>query len=208
MELIMRTLADPVSYRRLVYLVSALVLGPLWFIALVTVWSLSLGLAITPFVIPVAIVLAYMTRGFGAVEAELARSLLDIEARAPASARSEPGFWAWLRGLFGGGFWRAQAYLMLRWFAGFPVALIVVTVLATGLGMLFAPAWVPFVEGGAHLGFWRPHTFVQSLALVPAGVVLLPVGVLMAKPLAIPFEAIAAGLLNGEPAPTPRSRWT
>ncbi len=203
MELIMRTLADPVTYRRLVYLVSPLVLGPVWFIALVTVWSLCLGLAITPFVIPVVIALAYMTRGFAAVEAELARSLLDVEARAPVGGRSEPGFWAWLRGLFGVGFWRAQAYLMLRWFAGFPVALIVVTVLATGLGLLFAPAWVPFVDGGAHLGFWRPHTFLQSLALVPAGLVLLPLGLLMAKPLAIPFRAVAAGLLSGEPTPVP-----
>jgi len=203
MELIMRTLADPVTYRRLVYLVSALVLGPVWFTALVTVWSLCLGLAITPFVIPAVIVLAYMTRGFAAVEAELARSLLDVDARAPAGGASEPGFWRWLRGLFGGGFWQAQAYLMLRWVAGFPVALILATVLATGVGLLFAPAWMPFVHGGAHLGFWRPHTFVQSLAVVPAGLVVLPVGVLMAKPLAIPFGPIAAGLLNGEPAPVP-----
>ena len=203
MELITRTLADAATYRRLLYLASALVLGPVWFTALVTVWSLCLGLAITPFVIPVVIVLAYMTRGFAAVEAELARSLLDVEARAPAGGGSEPGFWAWLRGLFDGGFWRAQAYLMLRWFAGFPVALIVVTALATGVGLLFAPAWVPFVEGGAHLGFWRPHTFVQALALVPAGLVLLGAGVLIAKPLAIPFQPIAAGLLNGEPARAP-----
>ncbi len=67
MELIVRTLADPATYRRLVYLVSALVLGPVWFTALVTVWSLCIGLAITPFVIPVLIVLAFMTRGFAAV---------------------------------------------------------------------------------------------------------------------------------------------
>src|ERR671936_818485 len=98
MELIARTLADPATYRRLVYLISALALGPAWFIALVTVWSLCLGLAITPFVIPVLIVLAFMTRGFAAVEAELARSLLDVEAHAPAGGASRPGFWAWLRG--------------------------------------------------------------------------------------------------------------
>ena len=55
MELIVRTLADSATYRRLVYLVSALALGPVWFTALVTVWSLCLGLAITPFVIPVLI---------------------------------------------------------------------------------------------------------------------------------------------------------
>jgi len=203
MELIMPMLADAVTYRRLVYLVSALVLGPVWFIALVTVWSLCLGLAITPFVIPVLIVLAYMTRGFAAVEAELARSLLDVDARAPAGHRPEAGFWAWLRGLFAGEFWRAQAYLMLRWFAGFPIAVLVFSVLAAGVGFLFAPVWVPFVHGGAHLGFWRPHTWLQSLALVPAGAVLLPAGVLMARPLALPFGPIAADLLNGEPATAP-----
>src|SRR6516162_5209993 len=144
MKPIVRTLADPPTYRRLVYLVSALVLGPVWFTALVTAWSLALGLAITPFVIPVLLVLAFMTRGFAAVEAELARSLLDVDAQAPMqAARSQRGFWAWFRAQFRGDFWRAQAYLMLRWIAGFPVALIVVTVLGAGLSLLFAPLWVP-----------------------------------------------------------------
>ena len=203
MELILRTLADPATYRRLVYLLSALVLGPVWFTALVTVWSLCLGLAITPFVIPVLIVLAFMTRGFAAVEAELARSLLEVHAEAPVGGPARPGFWAWLRAQFGSGFWRAQAYLMVRWFVGFPVALIVVSVLATGLGLLFAPAWVPFAHGGAQLGLWRPHTFVQSLALVPLGMLILPIGVLIAKPLAVPFGPIASGLLRSTPSPRP-----
>jgi signal transduction histidine kinase len=61
---------------------------------------------------------------------------------------------------------------------------------------VFAPAWVPFVHGGAHLGFWRPHTFLQSLALVPAGLVLLPATILLASPLAAAFGPIAATLLG------------
>jgi signal transduction histidine kinase len=202
MELITRTLADPATYRRLLYVVSALVLGPIWFTALVTAWALCLGLIITPFVIPLLIVLAFMTRGFAAVEAELARSLLDVDAHTPAARGSRPGFWAWFRAQFGGGFWRAQAYLMTRWLAGFPIAVVAVAVLATAVGMLFAPAWVPFVDGGAQLGFWRPHTLVQSLAFVPVGALLLPAGVLMTRLLAIPFEPIAAGLLAAEPAPS------
>src|SRR6516165_2448524 len=107
MAVITRTLVDPATYRRLVYLLSALVLGPTWFVALVTAWSLGLGLIITPFVIPVALLLAFMTRGFAAVEAELARSLLDVEAHAPAGEPARPGFWAWFRAQFTGGFWRA-----------------------------------------------------------------------------------------------------
>ena len=200
MKLIVRTLADPETYRRLAYLLSGFVLGPVWFTALVTGWSLVLGLAITPFVIPVLLVLAFMTRWFAAFEAELARSLLEVDARAPVSLTpSRRGFWAWFRAQFGGGFWRAQAYLMLRWFAGFPAGLVVVTVLGAGLSLLFAPAWVPFVNGGAQLGLWHPHTFVQSLALVPLGILILPIGVLIAKPLAFPFRLIAAGLLTDEP---------
>src|ERR1700751_1527446 len=118
MKLIVRPLADPATYRRLAYLVSALVLGPVWFTVLLTMWSLCLGLAITPFVIPLLIVLPIITRGFAAVEAELARSLLDVDAEAAVGASpSRRGFWAWLRAQFGGGFWRSQAYLMLRWFA-------------------------------------------------------------------------------------------
>jgi signal transduction histidine kinase len=197
MGVIKRTLADPVTYRRLAYLLSALVLGPIWFVALVTIWSLAFGLAITPFVIPVLIVLAYMTRGLAALEAEIARALLDVPAYGPSGSHSRPGFWGWFRGLFSADFWRAQAYLMLRWFAGLPVGVLVITVIATGLGLLFAPAWVPFVEGGADFGIWRPQTFVQSLALVPAGVVLFPAGILMAYPIAVPFGQIATALLTG-----------
>ena len=205
MALIKENLSDAATYRRLVYLLLALALGPIWFVALVTVWSLSLGLVITPFVIPVLIVLAYMTRGFAAVEAELARSLLDVDARAPAARPARPGFWGWLRGQFDGGFWRAQAFLLIRWFAGFPVAVALLTALSVGAGLLFAPAWVPFVHGGAQLGFWKPHTVWQSLALVPAGLLLLPASVLIARPVAVPFEAIAAGLLRSRRPRAPRS---
>ncbi len=209
MALIKRNLSDAATYRRLVYLVLAVLLGPIWFTALVTVWALCVGLAITPFVIPVLIVLIFMTRGFAAVEAELARSLLDVDARTPVARPTHPGFWGWLRGQFDGGFWRAQAFLLIRWFAGFPVAVALLMALSIAVGLLFAPAWVPFVHGGAQLGLWRPHTVWQSLALVPAGVLLLPASLWIARPCAVPFEALAAALLrdDAEPAGAPASDW-
>jgi signal transduction histidine kinase len=196
MALIQQNLTDAATYRRLVYLLSAFALGPVWFAALVTLWSLCIGLAITPFVLVVLIVLAFMTRGFAVVEAELARSLLGVEAHAPAGWATRPGFWAWLRGQFRAGFWRAQAYLLFRWFVGFPVAVGVFILLATALSMLFAPAWVPFVHGGGQVAFWRVHTFAASLVFVPAGAILLPVAVLIARPVAIPFGAVATALLQ------------
>jgi signal transduction histidine kinase len=205
MALIRPTLADPATYRRLIYLLLGLPLGLAWFVALVTVWSLCLGLVVTPFVIPLLIALAAITRGFAAVEAEIARSLLSVDARAPTVTPTRRGFWAGFRAMFDGGFWRAQAFLLIRWFAGFPIAVLLLSLLATALGMIFAPLWVPFVHGGAHLGFWRPHTFLASLPLVPAGLVLLPATLLLVNPLAAMFRPIVSGLLNG---PTGLSRVT
>jgi signal transduction histidine kinase len=207
MELIVRMLLDPTTYRRLFYVLSALVLGPVWFTALITVWSLCFGLAVTPLVIPMVLVLAFMTRAFAAVEAELARSLLDVEAAAPVPQPSRPGFWGWFRGQFSGGFWEAQAYLMIRWVAGFPVAVASVTMLSVAGALLFAPLWVPFVHGGAQFGIWRPHTFFQSLVLVPVGALLLPLAVVVARPLAAPFRGIAAGLLKPEAERAPGADW-
>jgi signal transduction histidine kinase len=162
------------------------------------VWSLCLGLAVTPLVIVMLIAVAFITRGFAAVEAELARSLLDVDAQAPAGTRSRPGFWAWLRGQFSAGFWRAQAYLLVRWFIGFPVAIAALVLIVFSGSMLFAPLWVPFVHHGANIAFWHPHTFLQSLAFVPFGALLLPVAVVLTRPMAAPFRVIAASLLNGD----------
>jgi signal transduction histidine kinase len=198
MEVMVRTLVDPATYKRLAYLLTALVVGPVWFSALVALWSLCAGLIITPFVIPALIVLAYMTRGFAMLEAALARYLLDADANAQAAVPSRPGFWGWLRGQFSPSFWRAQAYLLIRWFVGFPIAVAVIAALGVSLGSLTAPLWVPFVHGGAQLGFWRPHTFVQSLVGVPLGLLLLPLSVLIAEALALPFGPVASSLLRSD----------
>jgi signal transduction histidine kinase len=195
MQAVLRTLTDRATYRRLIYLLLAFPLGLVWFVALVTVWSLCLGLAITPFVIPLLIGLALMTRGFAAVEAELARSLLEVDVCAPAYVPARRGLWARFTAMFGAGFWRAQAFLWIRSIVGFAIAVVLFSLLVAALGMIFAPAWLPFVHGGAKLGFWRPHTVAASFALVPVGIVLLPATLLVVNPLAAVFSAIVGNLL-------------
>jgi signal transduction histidine kinase len=190
-------LKDVATYRRLLYLLSALPLGLVWFVSLLVVWSLCLGLAITPFVLPLALILGAITRAFAAVEAEIARSLLGVDARAPGSPSRGLGFWRSVRATFGRGFWQAQAYLLIRWLTGITISAVLLSLLAAALGMIFAPIWLPLVHGGWDLGFWRPRTFAQSLGLVPLGVILLPATVLTANPLASPFGPIATELLPG-----------
>ncbi len=196
MAAIRGTLADQRTYRRLAYLLLGMPLGTIWFVCLITLWNLCLGLLVTPLVIPAAIALAYATRGIAVVESELVRSLLDVDARVPAISGAGANWRARLRGLFGSGFWRAQGYLWTRWLLGFPVGVLMFSLLAVALGMITGPLWIPFVHGGSNLGFWHVHTFLQSLALVPVGLLLLPATVALAKPLGDAFRPLAAGLLR------------
>lgn len=196
MRLLARTLADPVTYRRLAYLLLGAPLSLIWFVCLVTLWSLSLGLLVTPLVIPALLALAFATRGFATVEGELARSLLGVEVRVPGMSVPGDSLRARFRALFGPSFWREQAYLWARWFLGFPAGVAMFAALSGELGMIVAPLWVPFLHGSGDLGFWRVHSVVQSLAFVPVGLVLLPPTVALANPLGALFKPLAAGLLD------------
>lgn len=196
MTTLIRTLADSTTYRRLAYLLFGLPLGVAWFACLITLWNLCIGLVVTPFVIPAAFGLAYTTRGLASVEAELARTLLGVDARVPLISAAGGGLRARLRGLFGPGFWRAQGYLWTRWFLGVPAGTLMLGLLSASAGLLFAPLWVPFVHGGQDIGFWHIHTFLQSLALVPLGAVLLPLSVALAHPLGGAFRPLAARMLR------------
>jgi signal transduction histidine kinase len=196
MSAVRRRLLDPDTYRHLIYLGSAVPLGLTWFVALLTVSSLCLGLAVTPLVIPLLFVLAAMTRGFAALEAELARALLGVDAVPPGWPPGGGGIWSRVRHLFGPGFWRAQEYLLMRSLLGFPVGVAVLGLLVGAAGLLTAPLWLPLTRGGLDLGIWSPRSLLQSLALMPIGVVLLPAGLLAVNPLASLFAPIAAALLS------------
>jgi signal transduction histidine kinase len=200
MSALLRTLLDPATYRRLAYLLLEVPLGTIWFTGLVTLWNLSIGLAVTPFVIPAALGLAYATRGFAAVEAELARSLLGVpQARTPTIGGGGPNWRARLRGLFGPAFWRAQRYLWSRWLLAFPAGTLLLALVGGSFSLLVAPLWIPFIPGGSDYGIWRVHTFLQSLALVPIGLVLLPLSIALAHPLGGAFRPMAARLLGDGP---------
>ncbi len=118
----------------------------------------------------------------------------------PISHAGEVGFWRYLGGMLSGPFWRAQAYLLIRWLVGVPVAVIVFALLAASVGLIFAPLWV-LTSDGAHIGGWHIHTVGQSLLFVPVGLLALPASILLGALLARPFRALASSLLYaGTPA--------
>jgi signal transduction histidine kinase len=201
MRSVMRRLAAASTYRRLAFVMTALPLGHVWFVALVVGWSLCASFLITPLVIPLLLGLAAATRGFARVEAALARALLDLDLSAGSFPARGRGFWRYMGDMLGGSFWRMQGYLLLRWLPGVAIAIALLALLATSAGMIFAPLWVPFVDGGVNIGSWHVHTVWQSLLFVPAGLLLLPTSVLIGAALARPYEALAPALLADRAAP-------
>jgi signal transduction histidine kinase len=196
MATLVRTLGDRVTYRRLGYLLLEVPLGTIWFTVLVTLWSLTIGEIVTPLVIPAAIALAYATRWCTSVEVELTRSLLGVDAHVPAISLAGRGWRERVHNLFGPGFWRAQGYLWTRWFLGFPAGVLILGLIGFSISIIVEPLWVPFVNGGANLYGVRVHSFLQALAFVPVGLVLLPLSIALAHPLGGALIPLTSRLLR------------
>jgi signal transduction histidine kinase len=202
MTTLARTLTDRVTYRRLAYLLLEVPLGTIWFTVLVTLWSLGFGLIVTPFVIPTAITMAFATKWCTAIDAEFARSLLGVDAHVPAISIAGRGWRERMHSLFGPGFWRAQTYLWTRWLVGFPAGVLMLALIGFPISLIVEPLWVPFVHGGANLYGLHIHTFLQALAFVPVGVVLLPLGVAAARPLGGAIIPLTGRLLRAGNEPS------
>lgn len=156
-------LGQAATYRRLAYVASALVVGPAWFVLLVTGWSLGVGLAITLIGIPILMGLAMAAAACARAERAMVNGLLDASIpprRTPGWDRSFTGaLRAWLGDAAA---WREQLYLLLRFAAGLPAAVIVVSVIGAALSGITAPAYYAFGDG-IELGFARADTLPEEI---------------------------------------------
>jgi signal transduction histidine kinase len=184
--------------RQAAFLLSALPLGTVWLAALVAGWSIVISVAITPLVVPAVLGLALLVNGCAAVEAAIGRNLLGDSIVRPQRAPAA-GFWRrawnivadpWL--------WKAQAYLALRMSVGFVLAVALLALGGSAVGLITAPAWFWAIPEGLDVGLYRVHTFAQSLPLVPAGAILLLALAWAMAPLATPWRTLASYLLGGE----------
>src|SRR5262245_25089163 len=193
-------------YRRLLFLSTALPLGVLWFTALVTGLALTAALAITPLVVLVVIGMGLFVQLAARAECSMARELLDVPTY-PASQLAGPS-----RGLgplqrmravvTRGDFWKAQVYLALRFLAGLPLAVALVTLFGTALFLITAPIHYRWLvqDSGAHgldFGIWHAESLADAFALVPAGVVLLVLTAHLVRPLGALWGRLAYVLLGG-----------
>jgi signal transduction histidine kinase len=204
---VLRPLADPASQRLLAYLASALVLGPLWLALLITGWSLTFGLALTPLVLVMLLVFPLAVRAAAKLEVALQRGLLGAELEtAPWLGRG--GLWRPWRAFGEGSFWRAQAYLGLRATVGQLLAVALVALVAGGVFLLAAPTFYWAFPAGFGPAGYRVDTLPEALALSPLGAALLVAGFWMLAPLSAPWRTLGRALLDRGPAPAQASSTT
>ena len=194
------------SARGLAFGLTAVVLMPIWLALLVTGWSVTLGFAVTPLVIPAAIGTVLLVRLAAGLEAALCRSLLGAGARVPALP-SPHGFWRRLWAIVSEPWiWRAQAWLVLRITVGFALGVALLALLSAGLGLLTAPAWYWSVPHGGETGDWRIDSLGRALAVVPAGAVALALALLLARAARGPARSLANATLGAGSAPAAGGR--
>ena len=162
-------------------------------------WSLSASVLITPLVIPALLGLGGVARRCARLEAGVARGLIDARA-GPGVPSPGQRVLALHGGDARGPFWRTQAYLLVRWLVGVPLAVAVFALLAASVGLIFAPVWV-LTSDGAHIGGWHVHTVLQSLVFIPAGLLLLAGEHPPGRTRGGPFRPLASSLLAGRGHP-------
>ena len=184
------------SARGLVFQLSAIVLMPVWLTLLVTGWSVTLSLAVTPLVIPAALATVLLVRLAASLESVLARSLLGADARVPKLPHPR-GFWRRIWEIVSEPWiWRAQGWLLARITASFALGVALLSLLAAGLALLTAPLYYWSVKGGLDTGAWRIDSLGGALAVVPLGAVALALAAVLARAAVPPSRALADAALG------------
>ena len=181
----MRALLGPWAssrmYAEFAYLVLAFPLGLAYFVFLVTGVSVGAGLIVVWVGVPMLLGMLLSWRALGRFERLLHRSLLGVEIDEPhTSIRGDGSLWQRTKRLLEDSVtWRTLLWLLIRFPAGVIVFVVVVTFLATSLGLIAlgagAALGLDFAEGSKFLE-WEIPPFGEvddRFALLVGGLLLL-----------------------------------
>jgi signal transduction histidine kinase len=200
MTRLLQPLREAVTYRSLLFLGSAWLLGSVALALLIAGWSVTASVLITPLVIPVLLGFRAAVGALAGVEAALARELLGVDVRAGRMRSGRGGFWA--RGeavLKDASFWREQAYLGLRIVVGWPFATLAFGLLFTSLFFIGMPLYYRWTN--QDFGIWRIDTLQKAVLAMPVGLVGLVLAANIIRPLTSVWARVASSLLRDDEAP-------
>lgn len=170
-------------FPNLLYLLFSLPLGILYFVVLVTGFSLGVGLAITLIGIPILVVMIFVTYILGDLDRKLTSLFLGVQIAKPEARPSEKDsasaiLVAQLKSLQ---FWKELGYLLLKMPLGviaFTVAVVFVTV---SLALIAAPFILTYIPD-AQMMLWNGFeidTMQKALVTSALGLIVGAVSVML-----------------------------
>jgi len=192
-------LADPGAWGALLYVLSSLLTGILYFTWAVTGLSLSLSLMILIIGIPVTVLFFLSVRGIALVEGLLVQALLGVRMpRRSAFSGENLGWWERLKALaVGKRTWLTIVYMLLQLPLGVLYFSVFVTLIALCLSFIATPVLeiafdIPLITLGSrtlHLPAWL------AVLVGFTGVILVPATMHLAKFVGRVHGSLAKGLL-------------
>jgi len=200
-------LVRPRSWLNLLYLVLSFPLGLFYFVVLVTLLAVGIGLVIIWVGIFVLALTAAAWWAFASFERSLADGLLGTHLQpAPRPWQAATGTWPRIKAHFTSlATWKDLAFLFLKFPLGVASFCIVVTLGALSIALIAAPLYYGHVQStgaggtvthGIDFGVWTVDRLWQALLLVPLGALLLIVSMHAFNGLAAVWRAVARGLLE------------
>ena len=134
------TVIDPQTWRNLLYLLLSFPLGLIYFITVVVLLSLGVGMIVILAGIPILILAFALIRGFVAGERMLLRNLLGAVVREPAPVRRPPGLVDRMMSYLGDAhMWKGLVYLLVHFGFGVGSFAMVMALIPASVGLLIAP---------------------------------------------------------------------
>jgi hypothetical protein len=187
-------------FKKVAYLLLSFPLGIVYFVFLVTGFSLGIGLAILVVGVFILAGVLAVAAALGRFERVLNKVLLEIPVpvtgRAPVPPRE--GLVAKLKHLFSNPFaWTSTLYLLLKFPFGLLSFTLALTLIVTSIALILMPLFVGIVpvQFDDNL-FWSVDTFEEALLAALAGVILAGVSVFVLSGLATLWGHFAGIMLK------------
>jgi hypothetical protein len=174
---VLGVVVNPQTYLNIAYLLLAFPLGVAYFVFLVTGFSLGISLAIIWIGLPILLGVLMLLRVFANLERRLTSNLLNIEIALPTSDGIQKTFWQRARAVVvGPGTWAEVFYLFSKFVLGIISFVVVVTLLATSLGLMATPFfWNQWGVEAWDVGIpdiWTVDSFPKALGVSVIGAII------------------------------------
>jgi len=170
-------------FPNLIYLLLSLPLGILYFVILITGFSLGAGLAITLIGIPILVAMIFVTYILGDLDRKMTTALLGVNIAKPEARPSNDDsaraiLVAQLKSLQ---FWKELSYLLLKMPLGvisFTIAIVLITISLSFMAAPFILTYIPFAQMQLWNGF-EIDTMQRAVVTSVAGLILGGISVVL-----------------------------